>query len=235
MSPCLAIDDNSRVAGLPFPCLISGRRRPFNVPCDQGPPRSDYLRGENPKPPIGFQWKCIQLGKNPSSSLFFVFFPSSRLLYFCGYFNTSFSITELCHVLIFNQVEKEMKAFSFMPLGSHWPPHSSGTPRIASFRPFAPAVPSAWSLRSAPIWVVCSLPSCKSPLTSERPSAIYKRAASPPPLAPQPPQAHSVFLLLSSRTCACLLEHEPQSFAVLFAAPSSAHGLVPGARQGLKC
>lgn len=33
----------------------------------------------------------------------------------CDYFNTPFSMTELCCVLIFNQTKKELKAFSFIP------------------------------------------------------------------------------------------------------------------------
>lgn len=44
--------------------------------------------------------KCIRLGKTHLVHYYFLFFPSSELLYLCEYLNTSFSITESCHVFL---------------------------------------------------------------------------------------------------------------------------------------
>ena len=75
--------------------------------------------------PVAAQWDCISLGK-PTKSIIWCFLCQS--LYFCEYFNTSFSMTELCYVLILNEVEKELKALSFTPRPPRQPPWASAAP-----------------------------------------------------------------------------------------------------------
>lgn len=158
--------------------LVIGRKGPLKITCGfcKGAPKRDYLEIKLPGCLSFFNGDAASQGKTIKFISIFCFLFH---LYFCEYFNTSFSFTELCFVLIFNPVEKEVKAFSLIR-SNYTHSCSSEPPSICWLRPgtalhtfvrFAPSLP---------------LSLCSHVTLSERPSAIYQRATSLTTGSPQP-------------------------------------------------